>query len=241
MATQESGHYINVANLNLANGYIASWGTLYNPAKIPIQKPNLILLYTNGNLQIENVQTAKNGYGTAVGRRKEAFIDIHTYSTRIMGGLAGTNVSEDTIKHAHSINLKIQGTRAVEPDTDPSRPDVPAPQTHSVSRQSYDSLYENFSDLTNLLKNAANYDPNETEFQIPALQAYTLSLKTANEALDTAIVLVANKRVARNHFLYDPKTGLVDIALDAKDYVKGLFGAASPEYKLIHKIKFRNR
>lgn len=245
MPINETGNYKNVANVNLLNGFITSYGVVYNPAKDSIKLANLLLLYANGNTQINNVQIAKNAYSTAVGLRKEAFSDIHTLSTRIMGALSGTNVSEDTIKNAQSINKKIQGQRAVEPDANPLHPVIPEPgqlsTTHSVSRQSYDSLYENFHDLTVLLINAPNYDTNEVEFQPAALAAHALSLKTANESIDLAIVQVANKRILRNHFLYDPITGLVDIALDAKDYIKGLFGASSPEFTVVNKIHFRNR
>lgn len=245
MATNETGNYKNVANLNLFNGYIDSWGIIYNPAKTSITKTNLIALYAAGNVQIDKVQLAKNGYSTAVGVRKEAFADIHKFSTRIMGALSGTNVSADTMRNAQTINRKIQAQRAVEPDANPNNPIIPQPgdptTTHSISRQSYDSLYENFQDYSNLLTNAPNYDPNEAEFQPAALTAYALNLKTKNEAIDLAIVEVSNSRITRNHFLYDHETGLVDIALDAKEYVKGLFGASSPEYKVINKISFRNR
>jgi hypothetical protein len=45
-------------------------------------------------------------------------------------------------------------------------------------------------------------------------------------------------RMARNTLLYTKNTGLVDVALGVKLYVKSAFGATSPEYKSISDIQF---
>jgi hypothetical protein len=47
------------------------------------------------------------------------------------------------------------------------------------------------------------------------------------------------KRTARDHALYDIGTGLVDLTVSCKKYVKGLFGAKSPEADSVVRIKFR--
>ena len=47
-----------------------------------------------------------------------------------------------------------------------------------------------------------------------------------------------NARINRNKILYFDATSIYNTQLDAKKYVKSLFGATSPEYKLISKIKF---
>ena len=47
--------------------------------------------------------------------------------------------------------------------------------------------------------------------------------------------------MARNKKLYNAETGLVARAQLVKNYVKSVFGASSPEYKLINKLSFKNR
>ena len=37
---------------------------------------------------------------------------------------------------------------------------------------------------------------------------------------------------------YNENTGLVDVALDSKTYIKSIFGATSPQYKQISKLRF---
>ena len=45
-------------------------------------------------------------------------------------------------------------------------------------------------------------------------------------------------RISRNNLLYKENTGLYDVALDVKNYIKSVFGATSPQYKQVSKIKF---
>lgn len=252
MAYSETGHNINVAHLNQLNEMIITYGEKYNPAKNRIKLVELQALYTSGGEQISFVQTAKNNYSTKVDERENAFKNVKTFSTQIIGIMSGTNVSKALISDAKSINKKIQGTRIDNPNTPPptneegeiiednSIENDPLGKKHSVSRQSHISLQENFADLVDLLANAVGYDPNEDDFKIDALTHFSDSLKKANEKIDTAVALVKDKRIDRNQFLYTPETGLVDTALEAKDYIKGLFGATSPEFKAADAISFRN-
>jgi hypothetical protein len=41
--------------------------------------------------------------------------------------------------------------------------------------------------------------------------------------------------------LYDESTGLCDTAQTVKAYVKSVFGASSPEFKMLDKIRFKGR
>lgn len=242
MAFNETGHYKNVANLNLLIGYITSYGANYAPTKGTIKIENLQALYQAGQDNVEAVQTAKNNYSQKVDEREEAFKNIKTFSTRVVANLSGTNVSEQTIKDSKSINAKIQASKASKPKINPDNPETvdPTAAAHSTSRQSYDSLYENFNDMVSLLKIAPGYDTNHAEFQIDGLTAFAQKLKTTNEKINDAVVEVTNKRTQRDNLLYAPTTGLVDAALEAKKYIKGLFGATSPQFKTVNSINFKN-
>lgn len=242
MAFNETGHYKNVAHLDLLIGYATSYGTIYKPSKDTIKLPALQLLYQTGHQHIIGVQDAKNQYVQRVTERETAFSDIKRLVTRIVANLYGTNVSLQTIEDVKIISNKIKAfrpSRSKGNAVDPNNVN-PTAANHSASRQSHDSLYENFHDLVQMLRIAEGYDPVADEFQLEQLAAYASSLKAANENVNAAVVAVVNSRLERDHFLYAPGTGLVDIALDAKQYIKGIFGAASPEFKIINRIKFRN-
>lgn len=257
MAYSETGHNVNVANLNRLNEQIETFGAIYDPAKTSIKLVNLRQLYLDGGIQIANVQTAKNAYSIKVDEREVVFKPLKPFTTRIINILSGTDVSKQLIKDAKSINKKIQGVRIDNPNIQPQTQNTetenpeeepqnnidndPTGTRHSVSRQSHVTLQENFADLVDLLKGAEGYNPNEPEFQIAALEAYRETLKTENQKIDQAIAAVTIERTNRNTFLYKPEQGLVDTALDAKNYIKGIFGATSPQFIAADKIHFRNR
>ncbi len=158
-------------------------------------------------------------------------------STRLVNAFAATDASVEMVKDAKAINRKLQGKRAKAIEA-PIDPNAPAPTTISASQQSYDQLIEHFNNLIELLKTEPTYTPNETELKIVTLTAQLAALKAANTTVSTAYTAVSNSRIARDKTLYKDKTGLYDITGDVKNYVKSLFGATSPEFKQISKIKF---
>jgi hypothetical protein len=75
--------------------------------------------------------------------------------------------------------------------------------------------------------------------KIITLTAKQASLVAKNNAVATAYANISNSRIARDKTLYDESTGLVDIALEVKKYIKSVFGASSPEYAQVKGIEFK--
>ena len=119
----------------------------------------------------------------------------------------------------------------------PNTPDDES-EGNSVSQQSYTQLTEHLDNLTALLDNSETYAPNETELQLATLQAYSTSLKSANNSVINSTTPLSNKRIARDEVLYADGTGLIDLAALVKKYIKSLFGADSPQYEQISGLKF---
>jgi hypothetical protein len=92
-----------------------------------------------------------------------------------------------------------------------------------------------------LLDSVPLYAPNEEELKITSLKALQTTLKDTNTAVITTNIQLSNARIARNEILYKPISGLVDIAFDTKVYIKSVYGATSPQYKQISKLKFTNK
>ena len=103
---------------------------------------------------------------------------------------------------------------------------------------SFDSRIDNFDKLIKLLTSVTLYAPNEADLKVAALTAVLSDLKAKNLAVTNAEVPLNNARISRNDILYKANTGLVDTALDVKTYIKSVYGATSPQYKKISKIKF---
>ena len=256
MATfSEVGHAKNVANfedlLNTCTGY----GTAYNPVNIALQIPALTAQYTNADNLIDNVDTASDNYHKAVGIRQAQFEPLQKFATQLVNAYIAVNPTKQNIANAKTINAKIQGTKlkkvkVVAPSTGPTTEKattipppavIETPKDISASQQSYDQLIEHFSKLVVLLAADPLFLPNEVPLQTASLNAKLIALKTSNTNFGIAYTAVTNTRIARDHSLYDKTTGLCDTAQTVKAYVKSVFGASSPEFKMINKIQFKTR
>ncbi|MFH0895092.1 MAG: hypothetical protein V2A54_11720, partial [Bacteroidota bacterium] len=117
-------------------------------------------------------------------------------------------------------------------------PEMPAAKHISASQQSYDSLIDHFNKLVILVASEPLYVPNENDLKTAQLNTYLNALKTTNSAVITTYANYCTALNNRDNMLYAKKTGLVDITMDVKKYVKSVFSATSPQYKQICHIPF---
>ena len=239
-STSEVGHAKNVANFYDLIAYVDGYGATYNPSKSSLTLPELNARYTEANNALTEVIAANTRYIVVVNDRFIAFNDLRPLSTRLINALDASHASNEIVKDARTINRKIQGQRASKVE-EPLPTDEPAPKRISASQQSYDQLIQHFEALIAILEAEPSYTPSEAELSIPTLQAKLLDLKDKNEQVSGPVTRLSNARLNRDKGLYQKETGLVDIALDVKKYVKSVYGAASPEFRLVNAIPFRNR
>jgi len=239
-STSETGHAKNVANFEDLISFCTGYGGSYNPSKAILQIANLTTLHTNAGTSVSGVTTSKTAFSNATNARQTAFDPLKKLCTRIVNALDATDATDKLVKDAKSINNKIQGKRAGEKPKPATTADSEAAEDKSisVSQQSYDSLIDNFDKLIQLISTEPTYTPNETELQISTLQTNLGNLKTTNTAVVNAYTNYSNSRITRNNILYGATTGLVDVALEVKKYVKSVFGATSPQFKQVSKLEF---
>jgi hypothetical protein len=103
---------------------------------------------------------------------------------------------------------------------------------------SIDSRLDNLDKLIKLLTSITEYAPNEADLKTTALSTLFANLKTVNTSVINATIPLFNSRISRNDILYKDKIGLYYVAADAKAYIKSVFGATSPQYRLICRLKF---
>jgi len=105
---------------------------------------------------------------------------------------------------------------------------------------SFDTRLDNFDKLVYLLSTIPQYAPNEDELKVDTLRAHYNDLSAKNAAVIAAHVKMSNARSHRFDVLYKPSTGMVDLALDAKTYIKSLVGSTSERYKQVSRLAFRS-
>ena len=240
--TSETGHAKNVTNLESLITSIIALETSYNPSRDSIKLPALQALLTASTESLNAVNIAQAAYSNAVAARKVAFEPFSKLITRVMNSLKASGASTQVVQSARTIVRKLQGRRASAKITEEEKKALEAEGKEvnqiSASQMSFDNRIENFDRLIMLLSSIPLYNPNEDELKVETLKALHNQLKEKNSEVILPIVQLSNSRMTRNKILYSENTGLVDVALDSKTYIKSIFGATSPQYKQISKLRF---
>ena len=240
--TSETGHAKNVTNLESLITSIVALETSYNPSRDSIKLPALQALLTASKESLNAVNIAQAAYSNAVAARKVAFEPFSKLITRVMNSLKASGASTQVVQSARTIVRKLQGRRASAKITEEEKKALEAEGKEvnqiSASQMSFDNRIENFDRLIMLLSSIPLYNPNEEELKVETLKALHNQLKEKNTEVILPIVQLSNSRMTRNKILYSENTGLVDVALDSKTYIKSIFGATSPQYKQISKLRF---
>lgn len=243
-STSETGHAKNVANFETLIQYCTGYGSSYNPSKASIQLASLNTKYTQAFNALNEVNEAVPANTLAVNERDIVFKPLSKLVTRIMNAVEASDVTKLFIDDVKTLVRKLQGKRAAKiqnpvPPEGGTNGDEP-PKTHSVSQMSFDGKIENFDKLILLLAAEPNYNPNEEELKVTTLQTLLAAMRNSNLAVIETEVPLSNARISRNNVLYNSENGLPVLAQDVKKYVKSVFGADSPQFKQISKIKINN-
>ncbi len=243
-STSETGHSKNVANMDALASFTLGYGPVYNPTKTSLKSDALIGISADAKKAITDVNLTLPLYSNAVAAREQAFLPLSKLVTRILSALKATDTASQVIDNAKTLIRKITGQRATPKKTIQEKKVLQdaGQQVNEISayQMSYNSRLENLDKLISLLATVPSYSPNEKELSIEFLTLLCNELKTKNGAVINTTIPLSKARLVRNNILYREDTGLVDTAMDAKSYIKSVFGASSPEYKLVSRLTFTN-
>ena len=241
-STTETGHANNVANFESLIISATAFGTSYNPSKESIKLTALQILLTNSKETLNSLNISQSAYSNAVAARESAFEPFSKLITRVNNALKASDTTVQVDESAQTIVRKLQGRRASAKITEEEKKVLEAEGKEvnqiSATQLSYDSRLENLDKLIMLLESVPYYKPNEEDLKVESLKSLQADLRAKNNDVVLASIQLSNARIARNELLYKPLTGLVDTAFDFKVYIKSVFGATSPQYKQISKLKF---
>src|ERR1035437_286785 len=230
-STTETGHAKNVANLETMIMYIGVFGRTYNPSREAIKRPALEALLQVADTSVKSVNALLPAYSIAVAAREVAFAPLKKLVTRVESAVKSTETTKQVDESVRTIARKIKGTRATAKLTDEEKKALieegKSAKENSSSQQSYDNQLDNLDKLIQQLGVIPQYIPNEEELKVDTLKALYADLKVKNTAVIAANAPLKMARIQRNKVLYNPLTGLVDIALDTKNYIKSVYGASS--------------
>jgi len=243
--TNETGNEQNVVNFELLLTMATTFGSAYNPPKPSLTIPGLSELLEKGKLEINAVNNAEVTWKNAIAARGGVLDDFDNLVTRSINGLRIAGVSAQTLTQAEAIVRDLRGKRAskILSDEELAAAKEKGAEVKQVvvHNSTIDSKIENLTKFVLFLEAISDYHPNEPDITVSSLRAKLEDIKTKDAGLSTAEALLGAARLSRDTVLYTDNTGLVDVGMEVKLYTKSVFGADSPQYKQISKIKFTKR
>ena len=234
--SSESGHAVNLSNCKLLIDTCTGFGADYDPSNTDLTIAAMTAQWTTGTTEQKSYLSALEGIRQPVNERRKLFDGVDPLVTRILGELNSSKADAKLKADARSIADDIRGNNG--PAVKKAAEGKLA-STISQSHTGYVQRANSFFKLVELLKTIPEYAPKKADLKIAALTALHTSMETANNGIGAILNAADNALLQRNRVLYTPGTGIVDTALSCKEYVKGLYGAGSAEYKMVKKIPFR--
>lgn len=240
--TNGSSHEQNVTNLNVEISSILTYGPQYNPSVPALTIPELNRLYQRGlaaNATAKNNEIALNN---ATAARANKFDGFDGKVTRIINALRICGATPQTLEQAEAIVRELRAKRVTDKLTDEELATEKAKGNNikqvTLHNATYDRKVVNLEKLAQFLGTIPQYQPNEPELSMTGINISLAEYKALNDAVVTTSAIEKASDIARREVLYTDNTGLVDVGLSAKLYVKSVFGATSPQYKQISNISF---
>ncbi len=253
MAKVNTGHAVNVENLNQVIINLKNMGSVWNPVDESLSIASLeahhtaclaVLKALNEADAMDKKKTAERAAAylplnpliartiAAMKSCKMAASDIDN-ATTIKNLIDGTNIAKISLKRKKE-NLKREGTALTEGAAAET-----ATKTHSVSQMAYDTRLSNFEKLIAQLETADNYKTNHADLTLVALKAFADNLRQANDDTNHAFDLLTNKRKERNILLYSSDDATTKRSDMIKDELLSLEGSSGVNYKKIKDYKFK--
>lgn len=239
-STSETGHAKNVALFEDLISCCMGYGeSNYNPSKPILQLAALNTKLTAARAALQTVKTSKTAYDNATNIRENAMASLKPLATKIINALMATDATPQTIDDARAIVNKIRGTgKAKSIPSAQAGASTPVAKTKSTAQGSYDKQVDHLAQLIVILSAEPSYIPNENQLKVATLNELHANLTTRNTAVGNGWIALSNARVNRDNVMYAELTGMVDVAMGVKNYVKSVFGSTSPQFKQVSKLKF---
>ena len=242
MNSSKRSNQQNVDNLEVLTEKVITFIPAYDPSEARLSILNQREIKASGDAVLEKVAIAETACDNAITARNIAFDALDPFVTRVINGLRISDVPAQTVEQGESLVREFRNQRAtpIEPPskTDEGSDEEETSRTNKMRNSSFNTKIENYRNLVLLLSTLPAYKPNEADLTVDALKVRFENLKRVNSAFVSADAAAEAARQKRYNILYGAKTGLVDVAMDSKLYVKSAYGATSPQYKSISGILF---
>jgi len=231
MSTTESGFTKNAANLKDLIIRLKSLGADYQPPKAKFSIENLELLSKNADEAIRIVSQVLPVYSKAVDEQELIFKPFSHLITRSYNYLKAAIDNPAELQTAKTLADKLRGIGKKSKATSDTT-------IHINPRVSYDGRVENFKQYIDVLITSKVYEPTETDINIVSFQTLLAGMEVNITAVALAKTPLDDARKKRLNIFYAEQTGLVDIVLGVKNYIKASLKNEHPQRKHILALNF---
>jgi len=235
----EVGHAKNIQQFQSMISFVTAWGGAYKPSNSQIELANLVAALALADTAMDAVTSNLAVNKTSINDRQNVFKPLGPMVTRSVNYYESTGTADNFVDDAKSLKRKIDGKRASKkPVDDPNTPENEGDAAHSAAQTSYIQRVEHLDNLIAIYQGDALYSPNEADLAVSSLQTFSANMKSATQAVIDSYTNISNARLQRRTTMYSEPTSLYELQKLVKKYAKARFGASSPEFKQISKLKY---
>ena len=253
MAKLNTGHAVNVENLNQVTINLKNMGSTWNPVDESLTIAQLEAHHADCLAALKAVNDAEAVDKKKTAERAAAYTPLNPLVMRVIAAMKSCKMATSDIENAVTIKNLIDGTniakvaakrkkallkRDIIENTEGAVLETTT-KTHSVAQLAYDTRLTNFEKLIAQLETAGNYKTNHADLSLAALKDFALKLRQANDDTNHAFDLLTNKRKARNILFYDTEEGMTTRAALIKDELLSLEGSSGVNFKKMKDYKFK--
>lgn len=229
-SVSETGHAVNLENFKLIIDRVTGFGADYDPQTDKIKIAEMTTQWTGANTLHQAYIVSIEATRLPVNQREELYKTMVKLVKKSFDLYKSTNASKLTVKDAKGWADKITGNKVKIKKLKDGTPD---PKSISNSQLSFTQRADHFKHLIELYKSDTHYNTTDTELSTAGLLSLLNEINTANTGISDLITISNLKRIARDESLYMEETGIIDVSLACKSYVRSLYGARSAQAKTV--------
>lgn len=232
-------HVKNVQAFGKLTGICTGYGGQYNPGKQNLQVKAMATLTSKAQQAMVGVNEAKGLYDIATNNRVTGFYGLRKLSSSVIALLKMSGAHELTVNDAVINNRKIWGSRKANRKANAEiLADPEKRRSTFLYNQDYASIANYFAKVVETVSNEPLYQPNEPYMTVAGLQKKVEDLYKLNKAVTAAEIGLKQAKRNRDELYYLVDGNLFDTALNAKLYVRGIFGFQSSQHLEVRTLRF---
>lgn len=232
-------HVKNVQAFGKLTGICTGYGGKYNPGKQNLQVKAMATLTSKAQQAMAEVNEAKSLYDIATNNRVTGFYGLRKLSSSVIALLKVSGAHELTVNDAVTNNRKLWGSRKVNRKANAEiLADPEKRRSTFLYNQDYASLANYFAKIVETVAKEPLYQPNEPYMTVAGLQKKVEELYKLNKAVTEAEIALKQAKRKRDELYYLVDGNLFDTALNAKLYVRGIFGYQSSQHLEVRSLRF---